>query len=114
MGVKKKENRTIATYCGFWAWPIMRPRYVRCLKATATRVLRRFSRTSAHPRPGLGLEVGIIGPWSIEVWRPCGLEAPHCSAGRLCLCREIGPCRSVEVEDMGLNKERVRAQIARW
>jgi hypothetical protein len=50
----------------------------------------------------------------MEVWRPCGLEAPQCSAGRLCLCREIGPCQSVEVEDMGLNKEMARARIARW
>jgi len=38
---------------------------LRCLKATATRVLRRFSSSSAHPRPGLGLEVGIIGAWSM-------------------------------------------------
>ena len=52
--------------------------------------------------------------WSMGVWRPCGLEAPHRSAGRLCLCREIGPCRSVEVEDMGLNKERARTRIAPW
>jgi hypothetical protein len=48
------------------------------------------------------------------LWRPCGLEALHRSAGRLCLCREIGPCQSVEVEDMGLNKERARARIAPW
>lgn len=40
---------------------------LRCLKATATRVLRRFSSSSAHPRPGLGLEVGIIGRWGYGV-----------------------------------------------
>ena len=67
MGVRKKESRTIATYRGLWAWPIMRPRFLQCLKATATRVLRRFSRSSAHPRPGLGLEVGIIGRWGYGV-----------------------------------------------
>jgi hypothetical protein len=72
----------MTTYRGLCAWPIMQPRGL-VVGRPRPPIYRRFSRSSTHPCPGLGLErIGLM------VWGPCGSVSAAKVQGRAALLGE--------------------------
>jgi hypothetical protein len=99
----EKDNNDVPGLC---AWPIMRPKSL-FVGRPRPPIQRRFSMSSRHPRPGLGLEwIGSM------VWGPCGSVSAaqvqaalhgECLNGHWAICRLAGRRMAEQRDGVGVD-----------